>query len=1087
MRPFKHVARTSSTGEPVRYQTILGIDLARFQAPWGEVPILAITEFERITLYYWNARAERWDAFESVHVPLTVEETTPDAPTAWNWSDRVAVACSRDTVHVVYKRGTRDGNELITALIHERYRAPLNGDIRLERLEPGNIAINSEDLQIGRSLWATCDGRGSLIVLYQSRPRNEDWSLTILRRTVDLNTGTVDEQRAIVGTGGFDLDARLDGDRLVVVYRRTPEAFRIPFLMTIGGREVSSGEDADPFYEPLRVATVDLATLTTTEITLPGGQHPQLHRTEPLLVTFDRPSRLLITLETPVIPLPPARPAVSWQQGAMHKIAVLRRGAATFRGTLMASDSTCIPHSHVRISEATLLFGDEGGLLTHAAPFRNFPVYALSVGLEDRNLTLDLLHHRDHLALYRTRLRARLQQGAIIVDERSFEVWDIGHAQIEDPDAPEPSADAENDQFRPIRPRPISAAPRVSVARVNDDNTMGGHLVADLTREPVGFFAYTDLGDGGLRVIYAPDITPLPEPPPIENEKELAPEQVTGPPIPCDIWVELTADDWTDAELPGYAVGLITQRRALGSAMEVPIEFLLDTASIVSGSGNTSDGLPIVPSDGMSKTQFKDIDTFRADLGPPQNLQLTITNGETATVTIIPGVLIAGLDYTVTAIVGGQNPQASWTVLLLDVAGTVPDGPLLPGDIPQSPVQPLVIPGNPVTLRPPREGNYRLSVFFPTGADGRPPGASVNLSVVASVYDLLLPVYDGIADGEMYRIGDLDCSLLQYDMRFGVSAIGEDPSNISIVSRNRAMEVLFKGGETEQGTIESRQLITFSSDDMRLESGLDLVFRVESFTVSLRYGRPFTPGMVLREQRARDILDGRRLQQNASDLIRRNDPGEHAAITAKPYGDASISAHSVDIQIAMAPGGFVVSAVISALLLLGATAVVTVIIGLNAAVLIALAAGPFGAAAAVIALIALTVYIAIEAPKVAERYAEAQVEAMFESGTLLNKLNRQPIVRYSGEGTAEAIARKALVKAAQMELAVPSPGTNEFIGFDRMRGQLFQMIFVTDGICRVLMRIDDCVPQQPGVDTPDLPDGDDDDGDGIVVGTGGGS
>src|ERR671939_1252101 len=104
MRPFKHVAISTSGEEPARYQNILGIDLARFKAPWGEVPVVATTEADRTTVYYWSASDSIWGHFERPHDSLTVDGITTDAPTRWNWSDRVAIACSPDTVYIVSKR-----------------------------------------------------------------------------------------------------------------------------------------------------------------------------------------------------------------------------------------------------------------------------------------------------------------------------------------------------------------------------------------------------------------------------------------------------------------------------------------------------------------------------------------------------------------------------------------------------------------------------------------------------------------------------------------------------------------------------------------------------------------------------------------------------------------------------------------------------------------------------------------------------------------------------------------------------------------------------------------------------------------------
>ena len=81
MRPFKHVAGESQDGHG-RYQDIVGIDLARFRAPWGDVPVVATAEADRITLYYWDDLRRGWSFFEREHEALSFDGDTPAVPGA---------------------------------------------------------------------------------------------------------------------------------------------------------------------------------------------------------------------------------------------------------------------------------------------------------------------------------------------------------------------------------------------------------------------------------------------------------------------------------------------------------------------------------------------------------------------------------------------------------------------------------------------------------------------------------------------------------------------------------------------------------------------------------------------------------------------------------------------------------------------------------------------------------------------------------------------------------------------------------------------------------------------------------------------
>jgi hypothetical protein len=44
VRPYKHVAEKIDSGGRAHYQNVLGISVARFAAPWGEIPVAATAE-----------------------------------------------------------------------------------------------------------------------------------------------------------------------------------------------------------------------------------------------------------------------------------------------------------------------------------------------------------------------------------------------------------------------------------------------------------------------------------------------------------------------------------------------------------------------------------------------------------------------------------------------------------------------------------------------------------------------------------------------------------------------------------------------------------------------------------------------------------------------------------------------------------------------------------------------------------------------------------------------------------------------------------------------------------------------------------
>jgi hypothetical protein len=137
-------------------------------------------------------------------------------------------------------------------------------------------------------------------------------------------------------------------------------------------------------------------------------------------------------------------------------------------------------------------------------------------------------------------------------------------------------------------------------------------------------------------------------------------------------------------------------------------------------------------------------------------------------------------------------------------------------------------------------------------------------------------------------------------------------------------------------------------------------------------------------------------------------------------------------------------------------------------------AGIAGVVIVVALTVALTIVITTRATQAVAGFAREQVITTLTSDETLQRLNRLPLIRYTGESAAEAIARKALQQAREQGLPVPAPsGTDdEDAGRDRTRGQIFQMVATFEGSCRVLLRIDDCdpttLPDPRGVDTDDV-------------------
>ena len=1073
MPPHKHVAPTENDLGGERFQEVMGTSLVRFAAPWGTIPVVATAELDRISLAYWDSAAEHWRYIERPHAPLRCDGLAPGAPNTWNWSDTVALATSHDSVYAVYKRERRMDDEAQTAIFIDRFVADTATPQSRQLVLAGSdeLGVERDGRRFGRHLWARWDG-DALLLLYQEQVADGAEGpppVTLQLTRVRWVAGGIDTSDVVqLDTGGHDLDARLDERVLVIVHRPDPAAVRLPLLLSQGdGFTLGSGPAFDPHYPRLQLLRHHLDQRTTAAQTIPGGEHPRLESLHPLLVTFERHRSTLVQLLTPLVVLPPERPRYRWQEQGIDKVAWLRVGAPDARGVLLQEVTTHLAPSLSPLSQHARLLELDGGEIVARAPFDTWPTPLLQLQqLDERTFVLDVLHHRTHLALFRTRFALSRLHGELVVNDTSFEVWDIGHAHLGDPTALVPDATAENDQFAPFGPLALSASTVSSVAGRECDTTMGGFLSLDRDFTPALFFAYSDMGDGGLRVIFGADTPPLEAPPPRGTDRSIRPDQVSGPHLPCEVWVQLDAPDWRDANLPGYEVGALNGvSRSLGAATERALDTLLQSLVLALGPEAPS------PADGVTDAQFDAVDTFRSNLVPPVLRQVMADNDVPMQLTIDPGPVLRVLPFTVGALVAGAAPPAVWTLVrraTLETLDPVPAGAISPALTP--PVSMQVAGANPATFSATAQGRHRLSVFVDDGT-GAQQSAFVNIRVGPLVRDMVWALHDGVARADQYRIGDLDFSVLQYDLGFRATPAGVHEEIRFGFPSSRRTEWRFRGGGLGQGIIDYRALVSMQTTDMELLGLLDSVFRVESFSLDFTYARPFTPGVLMRDSRALEPLRGDDIANAPQHTVQRRESPAHAAIGAKPAGNTSTPSHDPRVELSTRVPLATITVILAVITLLGAVALAVAVTALLLSISIASVTGVVGlaiAAAATAALLFLLLYVL---PRAAEAYANSLVSERFTDGTIREQLDDQALLRYAGEGLSEALARAVLAKARDDGHEVPEPAGNDAAGTgrDRFRGQLFQMVFVTEGACRVLVRLPECVePPAPDITVPGM-------------------
>ncbi|MBA2275570.1 MAG: hypothetical protein H0W00_02575 [Chloroflexi bacterium] len=69
-------------------------------------------------------------------------------------------------------------------------------------------------------------------------------------------------------------------------------------------------------------------------------------------------------------------------------------------------------------------------------------------------------------------------------------------------------------------------------------------------------------------------------------------------------------------------------------------------------------------------------------------------------------------------------------------------------------------------------------------------------------------------------------------------------------------------------------------------------------------------------------------------------------------------------------------------------------------------------------------------------------------------LDEARFLQFAGEGAAEALARQIIIRANENGADLqPPPVSADGIGNDRLRQDLYQMVHVSQGLCRILLRL----------------------------------
>ena len=427
-----------------------------------------------------------------------------------------------------------------------------------------------------------------------------------------------------------------------------------------------------------------------------------------------------------------------------------------------------------------------------------------------------------------------------------------------------------------------------------------------------------------------------------------------------------------------------------------------------------------------------------------------------AFILISPAVVTADAETRWEAgIVGEQIAAVSWRFTPPPISPTFPD---------QSTVVTTAT-GNPVSVALFMRGDWTVRAEI-TLANGLMRICEIVVAVAPSLFQLVAAMHRGLSEGDEdptlntlgnYRVGTATFNLLQYEVRFPVAA--EDLRSREIVIKQldkTDAQWRFRSNGIGQGLIDYRLRIGFETEDVRLEGLLSTLLKIERIQASFFYGRGFTPGILMNDTRSAALVTR---AAASADTLRNGRIGLASALTARPSTDAEITVETrPKVEVSMLPQAIAASVVTLLVGLGAATAAATLVFLLGAlGVATAVAAGPgVGIAAAgfvVAAAVAVFLFIAFVVPPRVGDFIATNIERRLTAQGNRDSLADSRLLQFAGEGVAEAIARQVITKAIERDVALdPPPMAAPAIGDDRFRQDLFQMIHVSEGRCRVLIR-----------------------------------
>ena len=1110
-------------------QRVFSIDLARFPGALEERAVAVTAERGRITLF-WSRVDGSWGSIVRAHDNLSQRPRRPESPADFGWTPRTGIGAAGQQVVLVYKRcfAQSSPRDLWIDLFDFNESADEFSGAEPLRFPRDGLGLD----RFGWGIWADAvDGQLQVVAQVFRTDAPDTPRLMLLQHEFPVSDPATFEDptswaQVDLDDGGWDFAARRDENRLAVLHRRTAAAYATDLFLPVdpgfGGQRFGvldvplSDNPADVSrtltemtVSNLVLVDVDLASNTVTAIdeTLPFGENPQIHSVNPFIASVDRLAAGRVVIR---------RRGVLLRQFRSHGH-LLMRTSQSWRTRRLFDQKMRWPRyqegfarMHQGVALELARAGGPALRLSWASLWSLRPIVLFKREEGDKGTLLTFGHQDSDLGALRATTFVVFEDdggNTLKANPEAFALLDIGHRHIFEPsDGP-----AEYAQLNPfsIRSRGDHSDGLVLTRVEQSANTMCGALVA-ATERPTSFYAYTEMGDGGARVIFESGLE-LPPPTATADEKSFRIDWVAEPTKLGRAWVRLEtpiidtfpgpAVQPVPTDLPGYYFDPISRNPgSLVFQQQPSLDALAFVADRLRGEPRpvlfsnsvafdfATDGVIHYPTEpgerapqdiefiGISRAAADSIQNFILEPDLPVPLPPAVRSGTDQPFAIeiqpLQNAPFANETLAFAGVVVDDTSPAGFQFDWTFSDGTTDTGQQIEHTFTRT--QPDFSRPTPGPVR----GDIRVELTV-TVPDGRVSTVAITFELPDSFWATLWTAYgafrrapdnilddDGnwqITDDEWEAfllpgmfIQDVSLRFYRYRMRFLTDAEGRGTRVELSIRTVHDGQFRFRGNDAGQGDILYEVPLTADLDDVRLTGdfggGLGSVVQIDNVNVGFQFKQRFSPGVQTSEQRGSRADTETLVDRRGGIFTPSTEEMIPSGLCCLPVGELEPDLDSITVRSSLTLAGWSLAILLPAVIAaVGLGALMLLLVVIAPALIPMLLAGSASLVAAALMGAGLGLIVAIIINFfVLNGWIQDIIRERLEKPETVTSFREAGLFTHAGEGLMEAITRH-LIRQAQLDRhAVADPGP---AGRDRFRSPFFETIVVSENECKVELRV----------------------------------